>query len=197
MTKIKEILEKIEKIEDLSEKIKFIELMIVSLEQKGVDKNLRKKLQDMLSNLEEFDEVKKEDISVKEDTSIDIPKREVNEENLENTVAKERTIERTEERLDNKYQSTSLYQNETRDIGVDTTLLHKIEEGLQRYDLLPGDRIFNSEHIKGITHYMENMGLSQKQVTNFTEKITGFSLKYEAKDIKGTKDIRMFKDYEV
>ncbi|MDD5132875.1 MAG: hypothetical protein PHD81_03955 [Candidatus Nanoarchaeia archaeon] len=174
--------------------------MISSLEQKKDDKHLREKLQDMLSKLEDFDETKENNFLSKEDISINVPTKEIKkpEENLENTITKERVVERTEEKIDNKYQQTSLYQNEARysNTTIDTTLLHKIEEGLHRRNLIPGDRIFNSENLKDVTNYMENMGLNHKQISRFTKEITGFTLSYEAKDIKGTKDIKMFKDYE-
>lgn len=198
MVKINEILEKIEKIESLQEKIKFVELMIENLEHKEKDKELRKKLRDLVSSLEELEEKKDNGFLDRENINVSVePVKQ--EKNLENEVSKEPVTreEKTEER---KYVKTPLYQDQQKYTTgrVDSSLLYKIEQGLERKNLIPEDRIFKSSDLKDIKMYMQNMGLTRNEISRFTKEITGFDLEnYETKDIKGTKDIRMFKNYEV
>lgn len=187
----KSILDKLEKIKESEEKIKFLRDIIEKLK----DDELIEELKFLIEELKDphIDEVFREEKF--SNVEIKRPKQ----ENLEQTIKQEEPITKKEEVKEKKYTRVVEY-------GVKKTTYEKQKEEspffdilktkLDRAGLLPRDMIFNQNNIKDIKMYMQKMDIPEDRIERYVDKIA--DLKHELYDPIKSKKLGIFNiDYEV
>lgn len=178
----KSILKKLEDIEDLNEKIKFLEKIIKELKDKKLIEELKELIEDLKNPQEQL--IRSEFSNIK----LKFPK----EQNLEQTIIREQPI--TEKKEDKKIDYLTKDYNTKKDLYTDAKIespfFNKIKMGLDNAGLLPKDMIFKENNIKDIKMYMEKMKLPEDKIEKYIDRIV--DTKHELYNPEKIKKLGMF-----
>lgn len=177
----KYILEKLEKIEEKEQKIKFLDETIKKIK----DEELKKELQSLLEEIKNptIDEIVREERF----STIELKTPQIKPENLEQTI-KEEPIIKKEETKERKYKQTIDYgikKTTYEDTKIESPFFDQLKTRLDRAGLMPSNMIFTEKNVRDIKIYMSAMKIPEDKIEKYIDRIADIKNSlYEAKEKK-------------